>query len=119
VEDRNHIFFQCGFSRRVWTASLGKCNIVDPPFLWDDVLSLGLQQWKKKTLLASLCRLVFGASIYHIWRTRNEIRHGGSPCTEEQLLQRIQADVQVLCYWQGDFQDYSWEHCSLLLLGPS
>jgi hypothetical protein len=104
VEDRNHIFFQCGFSKRVWTASLSKCNYVNPPVLWDDVLSLGLQQWKKKTLLATLCRLTFGASIYHIWRTRNDIRHGGSPCTEEQLLQKIQADVRLRVLGKGTFK---------------
>jgi hypothetical protein len=37
------------------------CNMVDPPTEWDDVISLGLQQWRKKTLQANnLCRLVFG-----------------------------------------------------------
>jgi hypothetical protein len=64
-------------NKRVWRKSMEKCKVVDPPVLWEDVIDLGLQHWCKKTLFASVSRLVFGASLYHLWRTRNEIRHGG------------------------------------------
>jgi hypothetical protein len=42
------------------------------------VLSVGIQQWCKKTLKANLCRLAFGATIYNLGKTRNAIRHGGN-----------------------------------------
>jgi tryptophan synthase beta subunit len=71
-----------------------KCNVADPPVFWDDVIAIGLQNWRKKTLLAYVCRLAFGATIYHIWRNRNEIRHGGLHKTEVQILQQI-----LCCKW--------------------
>ncbi|GLT66611.1 hypothetical protein SLA2020_389680 [Shorea laevis] len=54
LEDRNHLFFYCGFSKRIWRNSMAKCNVADPPILWDEVLSMGIQHWMKKTLSASL-----------------------------------------------------------------
>lgn len=63
-----------------------KCHVLDPPTICEDVLDWGLSYWGKKTLFASICRLVFGASIYYLWRTWNEIRHGGSPWFEDQIL---------------------------------
>jgi hypothetical protein len=74
IEDRDHLFFFCGFSKRVWSHVLHKCNIVNPPICLDDVTSLGLQKWGKKNLQANLCRLVFGPTIYNLWKNRNEIK---------------------------------------------
>jgi hypothetical protein len=44
---------------------MDKCNVVDPPVFWDDVIAMGLQFWRKKNLLAYVCRLISGATIYH------------------------------------------------------
>jgi hypothetical protein len=63
-----------------------------------------IQHWQKKTLLTSLCRLVFGASIYHLWKNRNGIFHVEHPNTEEQLLQRIQWDVKARVGFKGKFR---------------
>jgi hypothetical protein len=104
VEDLPHLFFLCGFSKRVWRKSLEKCSVLDPPTNWEDVLAWGIHHWGKKTLHASICRLVFGASIYNIWRTRNEIRHGGSPLSEDQLLQKIHVDVRSRILGKGKFK---------------
>lgn len=104
VEDRNHIFFQCSFSKRLWRNSMESCNVVGPPLFWDDVITMGLHNWRKKTLLAYVCRLVFGATIYHLWKTRNEIQYGGLPWTEDQILQRIQFEVRTRVLGKGKFK---------------
>jgi hypothetical protein len=54
-------------------------HVLNPPTSWDDVVSLGLHEWKGKTIKAYICRLVFDSSIYNIWRTRNALRHGNNP----------------------------------------
>lgn len=46
-------------------------------------------------MLASLCCLVVGATIYNLWRNCNEIRHGGHPLSEEKILQHIYWEVQA------------------------
>jgi len=57
------------------------CDMVDPPTSWEDVISKILQQWRKKSLNVNVCRLVFGSTMYNIWRNRNEIKHGSHPKT--------------------------------------
>ena len=72
-----------------------KCNAAAPPTSWADVISTVIQHWQKKTMLASLCCLVFGATIYNLWRNCNEIRHGGLPLTEEKLEQKIHRELRT------------------------
>jgi hypothetical protein len=43
------------------------------------LISLGLKEWRGKTMKTRLCRLVFGSIIYNIWRNRNTLRHGNNP----------------------------------------
>jgi hypothetical protein len=51
VEDRNHIFFQCGFSKRVWRASMEKCNIADPMFFGMKFLLWGCRNGRRRLCL--------------------------------------------------------------------
>jgi hypothetical protein len=46
---------------------MAKCNIMDPPLISEDVICLGMQQWQKKTLQTSLCRLLLASTIYNVW----------------------------------------------------
>jgi len=94
-EDRGHLFFSYGFSGRIWKNVMGICGVrvesthllswgyvlyvLNPPTCWDDVVSLGLHEWKGKTIKAYICRLVFDSSIYNIWRIRNALRHSNNP----------------------------------------
>jgi hypothetical protein len=59
-----------------------------------DVISLGLDHWKNKTLQANICRLGFGSTIY-MWRNSNEIKHAGHPRIEDQILQQIHYEVRA------------------------
>lgn len=49
IESREHLFFKCGYSARIWKEGMGRCNLLDPPLDWDDVVTLGMHGWKKKT----------------------------------------------------------------------
>lgn len=49
----------------------------------------------RKRLRANICRLVFSASIYKIWRNWNETKHGSQPKTEEQMLEKISWEIQT------------------------
>jgi hypothetical protein len=42
IEDRDHLFFSCGFSGKIWKNVMGLCGVLNPPTCWDDVVSLGL-----------------------------------------------------------------------------
>jgi hypothetical protein len=41
IEDRDHLFFSCGFSSRIWKHVMELCCVLNSPICWDDVVSLG------------------------------------------------------------------------------
>jgi hypothetical protein len=63
IEDRDHLFFECGVAKRIWTLVMQNCGVLNPPIRWEDVISVGLDHWKKKTLQANICRLEQKASF--------------------------------------------------------
>jgi hypothetical protein len=103
VETRDHLFFECSFSSRIWKFSMLRCRVEQPPIIWDDNLQLGCKSRGKKSLHFLLCRLVFGAVVYNLWHTRNELRHAGSPSTEEQILKKVMWEVQTRLAGRGKF----------------
>jgi hypothetical protein len=104
LESRDHLFFECSFSFRIWRDALSRCNVPNPPNAWIDILRLGGSDWKKKTMHGNLCRLVLSSSVYHLWKNRNEIKHGGTPKTEEQILKSVVWDVRTRIFGGGKFQ---------------
>jgi hypothetical protein len=38
-------------------------------------------EWRGKTMKAYYCRLVFGSTIYNIWKNKNALRHGNKNST--------------------------------------
>jgi hypothetical protein len=85
IESRDHLFFSCSFSRRIWKILLSACLVSDPRQEWDDVVEWSSAALKGKSLWTTLCRLCFAAAVYHIWRQRNDLLHGNVPRTEEQF----------------------------------
>jgi hypothetical protein len=93
-ESRDHLFFSCSFSRRVWKSIMADCLVYDPPVDWDSVSSWCVARLKDKSLHATICRLCFGATIYHLWRHRNDLLHGNSPRSEEALIKQVKWEVR-------------------------
>ncbi|XP_059440872.1 uncharacterized protein LOC132173392 [Corylus avellana] len=95
LETRDHIFFECSFSSRVWKYCMFRCKIDMPPVIWDDLVQLGCNKWGKNSLKCLICQLVLGSVVYNLWRTRNELRHDGVPKTEKQLLKQIFWEIRA------------------------
>jgi hypothetical protein len=83
------MFFSCNVSSRIWKDLMELGDLEAPPICWATIVDVEKQEWRKKVLKFFVCRLAFGAAVYHIWRTRNDLRHGNSPFSEVQILQRI------------------------------
>ncbi|XP_059442158.1 uncharacterized protein LOC132174537 [Corylus avellana] len=103
LESRDHLFFECSFSYRLWKFCMFRCRVDNVPIVWEDILQLGLNDWGCKSLKAMLCRLVLGSVVYNIWCTRNEIKHAGHPKTEEQLLKKILWEIRTRVVGKGRF----------------
>lgn len=68
---------------------------------WDDVLRWGLRMWAMKTLKATLFRLGWNATIYNVWKQRNNIRHGNQIITEEKIVVQIITKENFCCCRPG------------------
>jgi hypothetical protein len=44
LESIDHLFFECGFSKRLWLALMEKCLLYTPPYSWSEVLNLGIKE---------------------------------------------------------------------------
>ncbi|XP_059454950.1 uncharacterized protein LOC132185154 [Corylus avellana] len=56
IEDRDHLFFQCSFSRRIWKELLHLCRVDNEYVDWEDILKWGLLELMRITMKAVLCR---------------------------------------------------------------
>jgi predicted negative regulator of RcsB-dependent stress response len=80
-----------------------RCQVNNFSVSLDEVLKVGIRKWKSKNLKGLLCRLVLGSVIYNIWQTRNEIKHLGQPCSEEQILKKVLWEVRTKIAGKGKF----------------
>ena len=60
-----------------------------------NLLNVQIPSVGAKSLNFLLCRLVFEAVVYNLWYTRNELKHVGSPSSEEQILKNVMWEVQI------------------------
>jgi hypothetical protein len=73
------------FSQRIWQAVLSQCLVSDPPTDWDEILEKGMKECRGNGLKAVLIRLSLSASVYAIWKERNNIHYGNNLLTEEDI----------------------------------
>jgi len=66
TESRDHLFFQCSFSSRIWKECMNRCSIVQPGFDWQEVMEEDCRKWKTKLMPGVVCRLVL-SSTYCLW----------------------------------------------------
>jgi hypothetical protein len=94
VESKDHLFFDCSFSSRIWRACMQRCPFNAIHTDWQSLLDDGCNHWKKKTLSGTLCRLIFSSAVYNIWCARNEIKFYVHLKSEEQILKLIFWEVR-------------------------
>jgi hypothetical protein len=57
-----------------------------------------------KSLKASLGRLCLGATVYHLWKQRNDLLHNNTPRTEEAILTRVRWEARARIVAKGHFK---------------
>ena len=67
LENRDHLFFECNFSYRIWNFCMLHCRVGNPPVIWDDIVQQGCSNWEHKTLKCLQCGgLVLGSIVYNL-----------------------------------------------------
>lgn len=101
-EDRDHLFFDCRFSHKVWREIL-KLNLISKPIgLWNQELDWAISACKGKSFSVRLLKLGLTAVVYHIWAERNSRNHGEAPKSAETIICKIKWDdsTKVSCMMQ-------------------
>lgn len=57
IESIEHLFFERGYSKRLWQALTKKNSSLDFPSTWSDIVRLGIREWRKKSLMVVMCKL--------------------------------------------------------------
>ena len=111
-ESRDHLFFVCNFSRKVWDEALCKCNHNYRCTNWEDELSEVVNRFKGDSLMARVGRLVFAVVIYCIWQERNQRIFGGTWKLHTQLNKEIEQYVCAKAWnWQVRRSYDNWYIC--------
>jgi hypothetical protein len=83
LENREHLFFQCSFTARVWKQELEQCRQHSQAFDWDSY-SLGVMGLTDEILSSIIGRIALATA--HVWIQRNNRTHQGLPLSGEQLV---------------------------------
>ena len=103
MEDRNHLFFKCSFSSRIWKYIMGLCLASSVPDNWDLLLKWDIKNLKGRSFRATLCKIAWWATVYHLWQQRNARLHAGEMKSEENIIKAIRRHYKKLAY-RGGFE---------------
>ena len=95
LKSKDHIFFECSFTRRILDDTMKLCLVSNAQLVLEDLIDWGARELKGKGLRVIACKLAWWATVYHIWLQRNAIVHEERIWTEEQLKRSIIMDVNA------------------------
>ncbi|XP_056864288.1 uncharacterized protein LOC130511360 [Raphanus sativus] len=93
MESRNHLFFDCSYSKEVWKATVGKLMSEEGSYGWDRVLQTIIHGLREK-IQTMLLRYSFQAVIYALWLERNARRVGEKEQPAACMIARLEKLVR-------------------------
>ncbi|XP_039023343.1 uncharacterized protein LOC120155962 [Hibiscus syriacus] len=94
LETRDHLFFNCVFSKEVWGGILQICNLSRSVGGWSQEVLWAVAELKGRSLIITLLKLAGNAYVYRILNERNCRVFGGSRSTVGDLICRIMEDIR-------------------------
>lgn len=90
---RNHLFFQCRYSRQVWE-KLAK-GILQDKYTWEwNCLTLLVTSKTLDRLVLLLLRYALQIAVHTLWRERNNRRHGEDPIVASTFEKTIDKNIR-------------------------
>ena len=91
-ETRQHLFFDCEFTREVWNYFTSRAHVSPPPLFEDGV------RWLKNPChdknVTMILRLAHQASVYTLWKERNSRLHSGTSRPAAGIIMEIKALIR-------------------------
>ncbi|KAJ0867063.1 hypothetical protein HanRHA438_Chr12g0558811 [Helianthus annuus] len=95
LENHEHLFFECPYSKMVWSKVRKKTRMDTVRETWDDITSKLVAAANSRSVYAVASRLVVAASAYAIWRERNSKLFKNKLRPPEQLADDIIDTVRL------------------------
>ncbi|XP_024015905.1 uncharacterized protein LOC112089159 [Eutrema salsugineum] len=93
METRNHLFFECVFTEKVWSSLTRKLMAPHYTNNWDEIIDQ-LHHAQREFIMQWLIRYVFQTTLYTIWRERNNRRHGEQANSDKQIIQSVDKQIR-------------------------
>lgn len=93
METRDHLFFMCPYSRKVWEELVDGLLLNRFMTSWQEILKILADKDYDKTK-SLLLKYVYQNAVHSIWRERNERRHGEQPSMPEKLFKLIDKNLR-------------------------
>ncbi|GAV59169.1 zf-RVT domain-containing protein, partial [Cephalotus follicularis] len=92
-ESINHLFFECAFTRDVWSKVLERNDCPFPSsWNWDNLVDWAMRHATCNSFSRWMRRTGLAAAVYHCWKERNNRIFRHSTSSSAQLLSRISLD---------------------------
>ena len=95
LETHDHLFFECQYSRQLWTFMSFKGGFSTPNSQWGNLVIWLSSNWKGKSLLVKSWKLCLAISIYHLWKERNRRFHSQRSLTVQEKVEVITEEVRL------------------------
>jgi hypothetical protein len=79
---------------QIWILIGKKLNRSDVPVIWSDIVAWMSSIAASKSVSNVVCKLLIAASVYHIWRERNNRFHGRNARPPDIVFSAIVQDVR-------------------------
>lgn len=90
-ETRQHLFFDCPFSRAIWSHFTAKAGVVAPIPFDNSICWLNNASRNKNLLL--ILKLLFQDTVYMVWKERNARIHSQSSRSPDSIISEIQSII--------------------------
>lgn len=94
LESRNHLFFECDFSKAIWREGVRRNCTALGSTQWRDIVDYLQQISNQKGLRKIMMRLFWSMAVYRVWSERNRCRHGQQAESVNQVVSRICLDLK-------------------------
>ncbi|XP_020251372.1 uncharacterized protein LOC109828828 [Asparagus officinalis] len=95
-ESRNHLFFDCLFSKAVWNNIMDWLKFKWRACDWDILMDWYTCRLRGKGFKQSLKRLALANTVYRIWRERNDRIFNKGIKNIDQITKKIKLDIMIM-----------------------
>ena len=88
-ETRNHLFFECNFSKGIWKEIMCRCGLNRRILSWESEVKWAVERLKGKALISTLLKIAWTAFIYNVWREMNSRVFAQKYGSDEQIISTL------------------------------